>query len=673
MRDDAFAAYIDSAPGVTPQQIAEHLHVSVRTVRSYVHQTNEAMKGFAHIDLSRGCGYRLVIEDEARYTAWRVAPARPKDDAAMPQTPRQRIAYLMNDLLMRNDWITLEELADILFVSRSAVSNDLKRVERTLTEFGLTLEKRPHYGIRVAGSEFSRRLCLANLIMDGADGLDAPVDDAAPVPMPLPVHPLRLSSRSGGGYSKYSSLLDVISTCVQAVAREAGYQINAVAYQNLLVHIAVALVRIEENCYVPMETQHLASIKAQREYGLAQRMADELARETGIALPEEEVAYIAIHLAGKQMMDATPGDGEGLVISDEVWGVVSEMLERVWQAFRFDFREDLELRMGLARHIVPLSVRLRYRMNLKNPLLEDIRTRYALGYSMAIEGSAVLTEHYAAELSADEIGYLALSFALALERHKTATPKKTILMVCASGGGSARLLEYRCRQEFGAYIDRIVTCDVLNLSNVDFSDIDYVFTTVPISQPLPVPVREVQYFLDAEEVRGVKELLRESEASSCGSVPRFFDRSLFFPHLACASKQEVLDFLLDRVTQTREVSANFRELVWKREGTLATSFGNDVAMPHPLEASSDETFIAVGLLDNPVVWDEHGRSVRAVFLCSFSRRGGSELQAFFGLLADVLMSRRAIGTLVERQDWAALCEAFASISGEVGKLASDDG
>lgn len=653
MQDTVFAAYIEAVPGITPQQVADHLGVSVRTVRTYVNRANDVMKQFARIDLNRGMGYRLVVTDEQRYRAWVGGDADQNGD--MPQTPQQRVNYLLNDLLMRTDWITLGDLSKILFVSRSMISTDLKDVEKRLQTFGLELEKRPHYGIRVEGPEMARRLCLANVIMDT-------LDHASSVPASIEAlfdGSVRESTETS---EKHGNLLATISNSVQRITSEEDFQINSMAYQNLLVHIAIAIKRIKEGCYVPMKSDDLESLKASHEYEIAQRIAAVLQEATGTKLPEEEIGYMAIHLAGKQTIDTAPDSSEGLVVSPEIWDIVSEMLERVWQAFRFDFRNDLELRMNLARHIAPLAVRLRYHMNLKNPLLDDIKARYPLDYSMASDASAVLSEHYDARVSEDEIGYIALAFALAMERQKTAAPKKTILMVCASGAGSARLLEYRCRQEFGAYIDKIITCDIMSLPKMDFTDIDYVFTTVPISQKLPVPVREVQYFLDPDDVEDVKELLREGAPLAGSDMLSHFDKELFFPHLTLATKTEVLDFMLDEVVARLPVPQNFRELVWKREGTVATSFGNNVAMPHPFEAVTDRTLIVVALLDEPVAWDSAGHMVQAVFLSLFSREEDSETQRFFSLLADMLVSHEAIETLVGDQRWETLEHLLTSTS-----------
>lgn len=216
----------------------------------------------------------------------------------LPQTPQQRVAYLLNDLLMRTDWITLDELTKVIFVSRAAISNDLKGVERALAHFGLTLEKRPHYGIRIAGPEMARRVCLASVIMGSRDQSapsDAPLGEQAP----------------NVGNIEGVKLVNTVAACVERVAEREHFQINSVSYQNLLVHIAVALLRVQDGCYVPMDLAQLDKIREGAEYPLAQKVAAAIVEATGIELPEEEIAYIAIHLAGKQSLSLGSDENGG--------------------------------------------------------------------------------------------------------------------------------------------------------------------------------------------------------------------------------------------------------------------------------------------------------------------------------------------------------------------------
>lgn len=633
-RDIKLIDIIDAHPDIDPVDLAERFSVSDRSVRTYVRKTNEALGSCAQIEKRRGGGYSLRVLNASAFAALRARDAHAGQDA-VPTTPEARVDYLLNDLLSRADWITVDDLASILFVSRNVITSDLRQVAATLERFGLVLEKRPHYGIRVTGPEMSRRLCLANLTLDCIIG-------------------------TGG-----SASLDVIARCVSESLAEEDFQINSAAYQNLLVHIAVAVERIRANCYVPMEPEHLERMRSTPEYLIAKKVAAAVERELAAELPEEEIGYIAIHLAGKQTLYTPGSDADAnLVISDEVWNVVSRMLEMVWNAFHFDFRNDLELRMNLARHIVPLSVRLRYRMRIDNPLLSDIKQRFPVAYSMALESSCILAEEYGNALSEDEVGYIALAFALAIERQKSERPRKNILVVCASGQGSARLLEWRYRQEFGTWLDRIETCDVAHVASRDLTGIDYVFTTVPLERKLPVPVREVKYFLDDEDVNSVRRIL-SGEAAAAAPLAAYFDERLFLGALDAEDKDGALDALCARVAEVHDVPGDFRALVQRREELAQTCFGNLVAMPHPVTPVTTSTFVAVAVLNHPVSWN--GQEVRAVFLVSVSSLRDQKLDAFYRGMARLLTSREAIQKLVSNPDFATLLDVIDTYSPEPEK------
>ena len=627
---------------ISPVELAERLDVSVRTVRSYVSRINEMLASASSADATSPAGriemrsssvYRLEAADHDRLfalmgdTAADVAPG-----AAIPVTEEQRVTYLLSDLLYRTGWITIDDLAQILFVSRATVTEDLREVERRLGRFDLSVERRPRYGIRVVGQELKRRLCLAAVSAGGSI--------AAGAESPLVSH----------------DALDAIDACVAEATKRNGFQINALARQNLLVHIAVAVSRIREGCYVPMEDEQLGRIVATREFSVARDVARLVASRFDISLPDEEVAYIAIHLSGRQTLVDTSAEESGLVISDEAWEVVQEMVEVVRRVFRFDFRGDLELLMNLARHVVPLAVRLRYHLKLENPILVEVKSRFSLAFSMALEASSVLAEKYGAVPSEDEVGYLALAFALALERQKTELPKKNILVVCATGAGSARLLEYRYRQEFGAYVDKIVTCDAAHVRHVDFTNIDYVFTTVPLAEKLPVPVREVGYFLEPDEVESVRALLTSRSRVDARSL---FRRELYFDHLACTTREEALERLCARVASVEDVGPDFYELVARRERVASTAFGNRVAVPHPLEPASQRSFVAVALLDQPVRWGR--QDVEVVLLLSLSEDAGDVPEGFQEALAELVLSAGAVDRLLADRGWETLMELLDSL------------
>lgn len=659
--DSQIVRYVLANPGISSADLSRHFDVSERTIRTYVKRANERLDGFACLVKKNRGGYSVKVTDGPALNAW--LESMHMNIARGNMQPEDRVAYLLNDLLDRTDWVTVDELCHALCVSRPTVSGDLKRVEERLEEFGLKIEKRPHYGIRVIGEELSRRLCLASSVVESLAREEAATGKA----LPGGGDKTSIVEGAQAGPCRMTSL-DKIAKIVDAAVDEFDFQINSLTYQNLLVHISIALMRIQEGNYVPVDLGANSCICDDRVADVAAGIAARIKDELGVELPESERSYIAIHLAGKEMiadsdtaLEGKEGEETGLVISEEVWSVVSQMLEVVWKSFRYDFRDDLELRMNLARHIVPLVVRLRYHLHIDNPILTDIRRRYPLAYSMALDSSAVLAEHYGATLSENEVGFIAMAFALSLERHRTELPKKNILVVCASGRGSARMLEYRYRQEFGAYVDSIQTCDVAHVSKADFSKIDYVFTTVPLREALPVPVRQIEFFFDDAEVREVRRLLstREPDALDPSFAARF-SKQLFFAHKTFASKKEALVFLCKQMEGTGRVAENFSELVMRREDCVATSFGNEVAMPHPLEPVCDRSFAAVALLDEPLDWGNG--SVKAIFMVAISTEDNDELGGMFDILAEAFNDADGISKLMQEQSYEALMDLFAAHS-----------
>ena len=127
--------------------------------------------------------------------------------------------------------------------------------------------------------------------------------------------------------------------------------VSSLASRNLIMHLYIALGRIEQGLLSQLQNRTLKTGGNAREYAAAFQIAAKSSNALGVSMPREEVAFIAIHLLGGEAQACR----EGAVISDEMWEIASEMVRAVNDEFRFDFSGDLELRMNLARHIGPLG------------------------------------------------------------------------------------------------------------------------------------------------------------------------------------------------------------------------------------------------------------------------------------------------------------------------------
>lgn len=615
----------------TAEDLAGRVRIGTKTIRNLLKEMNQEMEPYGASILSKyGVGYYLNVWDKERFHSFMQKFYDQPSDQYLPDTSEERIQYLLEYLFNSPAYVKLDELSESLYISKRTLTADLKEVEQYLNKFNIKVIRRPNYGIKLEGGEFEARLCIASF--------------------------------SGKRLHKGNQSMDEIAACVSEVLKRKDFLISGTAYQNLVVHLYIAISRIMECHYVPMPEEHLKNMSGRLEYQIAKEIAEQIEATFHISFPDTEVVYIAIHLAGKKMIYHADKTDQNIIITQEISDLVTVMLERVYDLFKFDFRSDLELRMLLCQHLVPLSVRIKYDMDLKNPLLRDVKEKFFLSYTMACNAVTVINEHYHIILSEDEIAYFAFAFAFALERKKTEIEKKNILLVCSSGRGSAKLLQYKYQNSFKEYINEITACDVGSIYKVDFSKYDYIFTTVPLGIPVPLPILEVRYFLDDKDIVNVKRVLTSDKTSP---VENYYEREMFLPHLKLRTKEEVLSCMCQFVMEKKNLPREFYESVLKRERLANTAFGNMVAMPHVYKAISEETFVCVGILDEPVDWE--GQKVRAVFLVSIANKDhtSDELQRFYQMTADFLLSQKQIQDLIKKQDYDAFIEAMSSIEAQI--------
>lgn len=416
---------------ISSNVLASQIGVSSKTIRNEIKEINSILKHHgAIIQTKPKKGIALNIIDKIKYTKFTdsLSTKQPQD---IPATFEQRVQYLIEYLLNAQQWTKIEYLADKLFVSRSILSQTLKEVRKRLKEYNIELVSKPGYGLKAIGSEFDFRVCMTNIIVDNVDN------------QTLPDNKCENDKRE---------ILKKISQILNKNFEFFEYHMSDVSFHNLIIHIYVALCRIEEGQETYLSNEQMNQVHEWKEYKMAHSIVEDLSEEFNVDFPDDEIGYIAIHLAAKRIVSIDETENGNVIINGEVYEIVSHMLRAVYDSYHIDLMDDLELRMMLALHLVPFGVRMAYDLVLHNPLLVDIKTKYTMAYNLAVVASEELRKHYNKEIKEDEIGYFALHFNLALERKNRKQDKKNILIVCGTGRGTAQLLMYQFKDNFGKYL-----------------------------------------------------------------------------------------------------------------------------------------------------------------------------------------------------------------------------
>lgn len=601
---------------ITAEELAKKLNISSKTVRITIKDLNNLLtKSGGEIVSKSGYGYILKITNEELFSKLDLTNKR----KILPDTSEKRIQYIIEYLINTDNYIKVEKLSEMLFISPKTLSKDLKEVKKIFSSYNIELKRKPYYGIKAEGEEFDFRLCIANYIEMKTNGNMNLINE---------------------------NELKKIAAVIMDTLKKEKFNISDVAFQNLIIHIQIALKRIKENCYVPVEEKKLKEYISEREFQIAEKCTYNLEKIFNIKFPYSEVGYMAIHLAGKKLFKGSRSDEKNFVIDQEISNIVNEMLKKIYKAFNFDFTKDLELRMALAQHLMPLRIRMKFDMKMKNPILDKIKERFSLAYTMAKYSSTVFYEYYNKTLSEDEIGYIAINLALAIERQKKDINRKTVLLVCSSGKGSAELLAYTYKRAFGEYLKELITCSAYDLENIDFSKIDFVFTTVPINIKIPVPIQEVYYFLEENNIREIKKIFTLEEE---GDILKYYDKNLFLKDINLESKEEILEYMVNHIKKYRKIPKNFLSSVKKREKLGITEFGNKIAMPHTDRTLTENTFVCVGILKKPVIWEK--KEVQVIFLVSVSKNRNKKLKYFYKITAKFLLNKKNIDKIIKTGDY----------------------
>lgn len=616
---------VNSNQPITATWISKELNVSDRTVRNELKdiQDMSARLGLK-LELIRGKGYEVRIIDKKLFQQQLKGLTNAESSHIKIDFSEQekRIFYLLNRFLLGNSYLKLQTIEEEMFVSKSTIQNDLKEVRKILVKYNLNLVNRPHYGLYIDGDEFMKRICLSNYLYKREENFDSTYKD-----FPL------LNNEV------YNKIKEIIIEKVNKFKIE----ISDIALENLAIHLIIACKRIEEGFSIEE-----LSLNLKEDYPFENTVANEIAKEieafTRLHFSDSEIKYIIIHLAGTKLIQSKGLYEYGKF--DEADSIVHCMLKTLQNEFNWDFYNDSEFIQALTLHIRPAMNRLRYKMNVRNPLLNEIKIRYPAAFEGALIASKCIKDYLGLEVGEHEVAYIALHIGVALERMKNKSKRvKKVVLVCASGVGSAKLLYYRLTNLFKDELQVVDTISYYRLAEADLSNIDFVISTVPIKENVGVPVYVVNTFLDDKDLKVIGYILSSSERLEETNI--YLHPSRVFVKKELETKESVIHFLSNELFKQGLVPEHYESLILKREAVAPTSFGNLVAIPHPSVPVTEETFWTICTLERPIRWNNQ-QMVQLICLLNIKEGNTADLDKMYKELISLIENREIVQQILAR-------------------------
>jgi len=188
-----------------------------------------------------------------------------------------------------------------------------------------------------------------------------------------------------------------------------------------------------------------------------------------------ELLYITLHLLGLRVHAY-----EGLLMKDDK--TIHEMVSTIINKFKsftlMQFDDEKMLYDGLYYHMKSAIIRYKYGIIYENELKNDIKERYPSIYNIAKKIVKELEAIIQYPISDDDVAYIAMHFGGHLKREKKKINTKTILLVCLNGISTSKLLRRRLEET----LEGITIIDAVSLEEIEIyaDDVDFIVSTIPI-------------------------------------------------------------------------------------------------------------------------------------------------------------------------------------------------
>ncbi|MET3558505.1 lichenan operon transcriptional antiterminator [Streptococcus rupicaprae] len=644
----------------TSMALAEHLSCSDRTIRTYIRSIVDALEAIDGVTLlsKQGQGYRLEFADEVRYRQFseQFQPTDPLFKNTEEVDLNDRHSYILNKLLLEQENLYFDDLVEELYVSRSTLSNDFKKIRKDLEAYGLSIESKANRGVYVKGDEQAIRRFIMDYFFNSSffQSLYQYVGDELV-------------------YGKIN--FEALTVIVLDECREAQLKLSDFVIQNLVVHIALAIRRLAEGFKISAIEDQLIQTHS-KEYQAAKNILERVSLSTRLDFPKEEVAYITLHLLAKGQLSQTDSQESHI---ERMRQELVESLEASDNIEIAGLTGDFQFMEGLMTHLGTLYLRLANQIVLENPLLEDIKANYLPTFDLAKNILRQMPTFATYGLSEDEIAYVALHFMAAQERFKESR-KYNVLVICATGYGSAQMLRSRIENELRQYVHIVDVIGYYEITDQKLQGIDFIISSIDLSNLIfNVPVFTTSVFLKEEELHEIRQQIEtlarsgyrpeQVGAGEQESFAQLFDcyfsaDTFLIEGSGGANKNALLREMVARLGRDEEEAFVDRmlDLMAQREQLSSVLFSEAIAVPHPIKPVASRLKMAVALIPKGLVWEEGVDQIRFIFLPALSKGSNDGLKVLTKAIVDLVDRPEIQEKLLACQTF----EAFRNIMIEVG-------
>ena len=451
-------------------ELAEKVSVTERTIKNDIAELEAFAKASgADLIAKKGKGYVLKVFDEEKFSPVKIQLAI--HFSAIGGTPRaqnDRTNDILRRIIVEKRYLTIEDIADELYLTKSSIREELKEVNFLLNKFNLRLKKRSEEGPMVIGSEFDRRmlmLCIFENHYHEAVNLYKNTD--------------YLSFFDREDEERYE-----IRHIFLKALRESDCHILDGNTQRLSRYLLLMASRYQAGCPIHLSRKQQDYIRRFREYRVAEEVILKCGQFSGFDVNEDEILAFALLLVfwADIPLDCKLADNY-FVLAEEAQKLNAAFCKSVKKDYNVDLTQIPNEEQILCSGLIPLLVQKDFNASfhsVKSLHSEDSRIQDCpLASKLAHNLARLFETQYHCKLSL----YNLITFAGHLNTLLLMIPYpfKPIRAIVSNGGGyiSSGILKQMIQTRFGSCFACLDVYELYEMRKLPVEDYDWAILSYP--------------------------------------------------------------------------------------------------------------------------------------------------------------------------------------------------
>lgn len=347
--------------------------------------------------------------------------------------------------------ITLQQIADILFVSRSTIIHDVEEVRLQTVDHELEIASL-RKGLCACGKESKKRILLLSLLRKSY------------------LQQYRKNEERAHMFTEEDELM--LRKIIRDVELANKRFLTDGSFEDLWRYLMIMMERSHYQLFAEIDyvSQHSSMVK------MASDILDKIAGCYGVEHRLQEEYLLADILYNMHYLKRNDVDEKTM----QIQVVSKQFIDAITSDLNIDLRNDFQFYQNLTNHLQSTFKDIDMGENSDQELLSEIMKKNQDVVAIIRKNISPLENYVQRTIREEEIAYITIHVCAAIERNKNQAQQFTILLICNSGVGTSQLLLTRLKKYFQFYVADVLP--VHALANYDVTGIDLIISTVPIQE-----------------------------------------------------------------------------------------------------------------------------------------------------------------------------------------------